>query len=168
MATTKRNDERRNAKELTPKRSHTGAGKNSSLSSQQPQSTPLSLSVHQLTKGDNRSIYHPRGTTLLHVSLSFPHEHTQLTKGKQTLLLTTSALFPFLSGRPYRISASCSIATFLHGKCFPDSKHTPGAVSICLTPQRISHDKQAHPRKLTKQQRKYQESMASSIIFNID
>ena len=38
-------------------------------------------------------------------------------------------------------------------------KHTPGAISICPTPLRIT----ALPRKLPKEQRRYRESLASSI-----
>ena len=62
--------------------------------------------------------------------------------------------FRFHSGFPFSLSTSVPIAAFLHRKCFPQTR-----------PEAISHmpDSTALPRKLAKEQRRYRESLASSI-----
>jgi len=125
---------------------------------------------------------------LLHVSLPFSREHSRVDKRKinttahhihicpfgcKTLLQP----FRFLSGFPYSRSTSLPTTVFLHGKCFPQI-HAQSR-SICPKPKRVPEHKpmpkssahsrthkQAHSRKLSERQRKYHQSMASSIISN--
>jgi len=107
---------------------------------------PFFPKTHANKMQKQSSLHHTFGTFSLRVS-----------SGCKTLLLP----FRFPSGFPYSLSVSVpprfrSLHSYI-GNAF--HKHTPGAISISPTPLRIT----ALPRKLAKEQRRYRESLASSI-----
>jgi len=117
-------------KKLTPKRSHSGAGKNSSLTQQQqslahrylhqPQLSKIKTGVYIITYSSSE------------FSLSFPFRALILTKFRyKYYLLTTSALFPFgfkpllhpflfPSGFPYIFFVSVRRLHSCIGNAFPN------------------------------------------------
>ena len=94
------------------------------------------------------------------------------TKGKQTIPLPPGfqlshaglTVLPLFSRLSRKLHYPKTICAFLHAKYFPQTRPSR---NICPNPQRISKVKQARPRRLSRQQGKYRESMASSTIFDI-
>ena len=151
---------KRNAKQLTTK---TVAGEENLFTNNNLRFTPRRLL--RLTKTPYPSMSY--STT----PCKSPH-HDSLTDKRKTNS-PTAARLPALSCLPYYASTflpafpkaarSQNYHAFPHVKCFP--QHTRSR-NIFPNPQRISEVKQVRPRRLSKQRRRYRESMASSIISN--
>jgi len=98
------------------------------------------------------------------------------TKGKQTLPLSPGfqlshadlTVLPLFS-RPFpRLSRKLRDPKTIAHSCIGNAFHKHArSRNICPNPQRISEVKQVGPRRLSKQQRRYREGMASSIVPNI-
>jgi len=111
--------------------------------------SPFFPKTHANKMQKQSSLHHTLRTFSLRVS-----------SGCKTLLLP----FRFPSGFPYSLSVSVpppfrSLHSYI-GNAF--HKHARKPYPICLTPQRMSKAT-ALPRKLAKEQRRYRESLASSI-----